>query len=185
MDTCNQILERLSQHLDGQLPDTTPAQLRQEAAHLPGCAPMLDAMLWVHQSLAAAPMLDSTRDFAVSVTKALTWQRRRDKLILGGTLGLTALIALIPMLLLLGAGLIAVFEPGFLSGGIAWLVSAFSAFASLLMAAVNIFQHLPQWAVVPVGTLMALSVLLLSLIIVLQKAPEQLLGASSLSHQGR
>jgi len=181
MESCNQILERLSLHLDGKLPDISLNQLRQQAAQQADCLPMFEAMLWVHQAMAAAPMLEPRRDFSVSVQRALAWQRRREKWALSGILLLAVVMTITPVLLLAGAGLAAAFDPSVLAEAIHWLVSGLSHIASVIVAAGNIFKHMPAWAVIPISTLFSISLLLLSIIIVMQKAPEQLLGTASVS----
>jgi hypothetical protein len=183
MDHCDSLLQRLSQYLDGLLPDSELPILRQEAATQPGCLAMLDAMLWVHQSLETAPMAEAARDFSISVTKELAWRQRRDKILLGGILTLAALVAVAPLLLLVWAGLAAALEPGLMQNAIGWLVGQISDIAAYGVAILTLIRHLPQWAIVSISTFISLSFLLLALALVMQKAPEQLFAPSEMNRQ--
>ncbi len=183
MNDCDAILQRLSQYLDNQLPETELSALRQEAAPRPECLAMLDAMLWVHRSLETAPMVETSRDFSVSVTHELIWRQRRDKILLGGILTLAVLIALTPLLLVVWGGLAAALEPGLIQNALSWAVSLISDAATYAVAALTLLRHMPQWAIVSISTFLSLSFLLLALTLVMQKAPEQLMASPEIHRQ--
>jgi len=183
MHDCDAILQRFSDYLDGQLPETALTRLRHEAAALPDCLATLDAMLSVHQALKSAPMAESARDFSLSVTQELAWRQRRDKLFLGGVLFLVALTMLAPLLLVLWAGLAAVLEPGLIQTAISSAISFISAAATYGAAIIAVLQHMPQWAMIAFSTFFSLSFLLLALALAMKKAPEQLFSPSSIARQ--
>jgi len=183
MHNCDSILQRFSDYLDGQLPETALTRLRQDAAALPDCLAALDAMLWVHQTLKSEPMAESARDFSRSVTRELAWRQRRDKLFLGGLLFLIALTMLAPLLFLLWAGLAAVLEPGLIQAAISGVISFISTTATYGVAIISVMQHMPQWALVAFSTFFSLSFLLLALAMALKKAPEQLFSPSPIAGQ--
>jgi len=183
MYDCDPILQRLSQYLDGNLPETELAALRHKARALPGCEAMLDAMLWAHQALATAPMVETSRDFSVSVTRELAWRQRRDKIMLGGVLALAVLTMLAPLLLIAWAGLAALLEPGILQAALGWLLGAISEIAAFGVAVTTVVSHAPQWVFVAISTFFSLSLLLLALATVMQKAPEQLFSTAKAHSQ--
>ncbi len=183
MIDCDVILQRLSQYLDGESCDDKLNALRQEAAPRPDCLAMLDAMLWVHRSLAIAPMAETRRDFSVTVTQELARRQRRDKILLGGILTLGALIALAPLLLVAWGGLAAMLQPGLLQHGVSWAVDMISNAAAYGIAALAVIRRLPQWALVSISTFLSLSFLLLALALVMQKAPEQLRISQKINRQ--
>jgi len=119
----------------------------------------------------------------LSVTQELTWRQRRDKLLLGGILTLAVIIALSPLLLMMWGGLAAALEPGLIQSAISWTVSLISDMAAYGVAALTLFRHMPQWAVVSISTFLSLSFLLLALALVMQKAPEQLMFSPEINQQ--
>lgn len=183
MNDCDAILQRLSQYLDGHLLETELNALRRDTAPSPECSSMLDAMLWVHRSLEAAPMVTPPRDFSVSVTQELLWRQRRDKILLGSILTLAVLIALAPLLLMVWGGLAAALEPGLFQNALSWTVSVISDIAAYGIAGLTLFRHMPQWALVSISTFLSLSFLLLALALAMKKAPEQLLISSEINRQ--
>ncbi len=174
MYDCDSLLERLSLCLDGQLPESELVTLRQQAAESPGCETMFEAMLWVHQTLDAAPFAAVPRDFALSVTRELARIHRRDKILLAGILFAGAVIMLAPLLIVLWAGIAALLEPGLWQNAISWGVGFLSDIAAYAVAGMSLFEHMPRWPIVFVSAFISLSLLVLALAIVMQKAPEQL-----------
>ena len=183
MNDCTSILQRLSQYLDGALPETTLADLQRQVQARPECKSMFDAMLWVHESLEAAPMLEPSRDFSVSVAKELAWRQRRDKVVLAGVLALATLTMIAPLLALIWAGLVAWLEPGIFAAAISWLIEMIGNAATYSVALFALIQHLPQWAIISFSTFVSLSFLLLALAIAMQKSPELLFASSSSPHK--
>jgi len=182
MYDCDSILQRLSQYLDGDLPQSELAALRQQAQVRPGCESLFEAMLWVHQTLDAAPFVAPSRDFSVSVTSELAWQQRRDKILLGGIILAAVLLALTPVLLLLWAGLAAFLEPGIVQNAISWMLGLVGDVVAYGVALVTLLNHAPRWALIPISTFFSLSLLLLALVIVLQKSPDLLFGPVEAPH---
>ncbi len=183
MYDCDSILQRLSHYLDSDPPATELMALRRQAQTLPGCESVLDAMLLAHQTLTAAPMVETTRDFSVSVTRELAWRQRRDKIVLGGVLILAALTALAPLMLLTWAGLAAILEPDVLQTALGWTLDVISGAAAFGVAVMNVVNHAPQWFFITISTFFSFSLLLLALIIVMQKAPEQLFSTARANSQ--
>ena len=183
MYDCNELLQRLSQYLDGDLPAEELAVLQLQAQEQPECQSMFEAMMWVHRSLEAAPMVEPSRDFAVSVTRELAWRQRRDKAILAAVLGLGILTIISPLLILLWAGAITMLEPDFLSSVISWGVSFIGNIATYGIAIISLFQHLPQWSIIIFSLAASISFLLLALTIVMQKSPELLFAPNPAQRQ--
>jgi hypothetical protein len=183
MYDCDSILQRLSQYLDGDLPLSELSALRQQAQARPGCAPLFEAMLWVDETLDAAPMVTPSRDFSVSVTRELAWRQRRDRLLLGGVILAAVLMALTPILLLAWAGLAAFLEPGIIQNAIGWVLGLVGDVVAYGVALAALLNHAPRWALIPISTFLSLSLLLLALVIVMQKSPDLLFGPVEAPHQ--
>ncbi len=175
MSNCENILQQLSSFLDNPAPDDSLARLQQQAEQEPGCAELFQAMLLVHASLQAAPMLAPSRDLSLSVTQALAQQQRRDKALLAGVIFFTAVLALAPILMLAWAGITALLEPGLLTAVIGGVAGFISNIATWGAAALNLLHHAPLWVVTPASAIIAMAFLLLTLIMAIQKAPEQFL----------
>ena len=183
MYDCDSILQRLSHYLDGDLSETELVTLRRQARTLPDCESVLDAMLWAHQALTAAPMVETARDFSVSVTRELAWRQRRDKIVLGSVLIMAVLTALAPLMLLVWAGLAAFLEPGILQAALGWLLDVVSDAAAFGVAVMNVVNHAPQWFFITISTFFSLSLLLLALVTVMQKAPDQIFSPARTNSQ--
>lgn len=183
MYDCDAILQRLSQYLDGDLPESELTALRRQARGRPGCESLFEAMLRVHQTLDTAPFVAPPRDFSISVTRELAWRQRRDKLLLGGVILAAVLLALTPVLLLAWAGLAAFLEPGLLQNAISWTLELISEAAAYGVALMTLFSHAPRWVLVFISTFFSLSLLLLALAIVMQQSPDLIFGQVEAHHQ--
>ncbi len=183
MTNCDTLLQQLNDYLDGIAPATDVEALRQQARSDRHCLQAFEAMLQVHALFSAAPMATTARDFSVSVTRELLWRQRRDKAILAGILTAGILILLAPLLLIGWAGVATLLQPELLHGAISWMVSAVNQVAVYWTATMILLQHMPSWLILGASTFVSLSFLLLALMLVMQKAPEQLFTPAEINPQ--
>jgi len=162
MTDCNHILQQLNDHFDGVARLNLEA-LRRQAAADPDCLTMFDALVQVHALFESAPMVVSSRDFAASVTSELAWRRRKQRWALAGVVALGALTLLLPILTLIWAGAVVLFQPSLVSQLISNALGLLSDIATYAVALLTALQHLPAGLTLGLMTILSLSLLLLAL----------------------
>ena len=181
MFDCDVILQQLNDYLDDTAPGADLDALRQQARYDRHCLQAFEAMLQVHALFSAAPMATTARDFSVSVARELLWRQRRDKAVLAGILAVAILTLMTPLLIIGWTGAVALLQPDLLQGALSWTIDAINQLALYGAATLTLIQHLPDWFIVSISTFVSLSFLLLALVLVMQKAPEQLFTPAEIS----
>lgn len=179
---CDQLIQRLNQYLDGDLPPAELHKIRQEAEINPECTNILETMIWAHDAFAHASMVEPSLGFSQSVTQILKRQQRRDKIFLGGVLFVISVTMLAPVLLLLWTGVIVTFQPGIIHAAVSVTLSTLSTIATYVAASLSVISHIPQWSILTLSTLLSASLLLLALALAMTKDPHMLLLPNKHTH---
>ncbi len=178
MHDCESLLEQLSDYLDGLLTEAQFQALQQRARQTP-CYPVFQAMLDVHTSLLAAPMIEPSHDLSHAVVAELDQRAWRERLVVAAVLGLGILAILTPLLLITWLGAALYLDPSLFPRLISWMGSGLGDLVAYGIAILTAWQHLPGWVLAPLFTFLSLSLLLISLAIASKKHPELVFARQS------
>lgn len=167
MHDCENILTRLSLHLDRQLSPDQFAALQADVQDCPQCRAMFQAMQRADGAMRRSPLLTPRSDLSAAVLERIEQLQARDRKLLGITLLVGGALSLGPSLVIGFGLLIAVLtaiQPDILQGLIGLLVDGLST-AYAFTLAFDTMQHvLGAWIVPSLTALFGVVLLALTVL---------------------